>query len=602
MYGRSIIPPMPLTMMVNSGRRAAGRTAVGCLVALLGLAGCVSVPLSSLTPAPTPDPTATPLVPRPATETAVIPPSATPRILIPTWTPTAIPEVPTLTPVPPLTLAVEPVTLPILADAFRQLIDSRPAEFAWAEVGAADVTAGFDPTLPLGHWVFAAVAPFYTIPDEVEYADIVSAWNGAAKGPFAGRPFLFGQETADALESQFGHRPIGAQLVDSAELLDAAWAARPAWAIVPFEALEPRWKVLRVDGLSPLDKRLDPAVYPLALPVGLCGRADKVEEVWIALGGPAASVTNRDESLMTVLAMTGVTALARATAYAMEISGITYPGEEVARVLQSADIVHVSNEVSFASDCPYPDPARQEGPIRFCSDDRYIELLEFIGANVIELTGNHNNDWGTAAFDHTLAMYQQRGWGTFGGGANALEASQPLTVTHNGNTIGLMGCNPVGPRFAWATVDSPGAAYCTMQSLAASVTELAAQVDVVAVGIQYREHYTYAATSQQRTDFLALSAAGADIVSGSQGHHAQGFAFPAAGGSIVHFGLGNLFFDQMDKLGTRQTFIDRHVIYAGRLIATDLWTGLIENWARPRAMTPIERADLLRSVFAASDW
>jgi poly-gamma-glutamate synthesis protein (capsule biosynthesis protein) len=441
-----------------------------------------------------------------------------------------------------------------LADAFRQLIDSRPAEFAWAEVGAADVTAGFDPTLPLGHWVFAAVAPFYTIPDEVEYADIVSAWNGAAKGPFAGRPFLFSQETADALESQFGHRPIGAQLVDSAELLDAAWAARPAWAIVPFEALEPRWKVLRVDGLSPLDT------------------------------------------------MTGVTALARATAYAMEISGITYPGEEVARVLQSADIVHVSNEVSFASDCPYPDPARQEGPIRFCSDDRYIELLEFIGANVIELTGNHNNDWGTAAFDRTLAMYQQRGWGTFGGGANALQASQPLTVTHNGNTIGLMGCNPVGPRFAWATVDSPGAAYCTMQSLAASVTELAAQVDVVAVGIQYREHYTYAATSQQRTDFLALSAAGADIVSGSQGHHAQGFAFPAGGGSIVHFGLGNLFFDQMDKLGTRQTFIDRHVIYAGRLIATDLWTGLIENWARPRAMTPIERADLLRSVFAASDW
>jgi poly-gamma-glutamate synthesis protein (capsule biosynthesis protein) len=141
-----------------------------------------------------------------------------------------------------------------------------------------------------------------------------------------------------------------------------------------------------------------------------------------------------------------------------------------------------------------------------------------------------------------------------------------------------------------------------MQSLAASVTELAAQVDVVAVGIQYREHYTYAATSQQRVDFLALAAAGADIVSGSQGHHAQGFAFSAEGSGIVHFGLGNLFFDQMDRLGTRQTFIDRHVIYAGRLIATDLWTGLIENWARPRAMTPAERADLLRSVFAASDW
>ena len=125
-------------------------------------------------------------------------------------------------------------------------------------------------------------------------------------------------------------------------------------------------------------------------------------------------------------------------------------------------------------------------------------------------------------------------------------------------------------------------------------------LDLVVVGIQYYEHYDYTPTAQQRSDFLALAAAGADIVNGSQGHHAQGFALP--GGSFVHFGLGNLFFDQMDQTGTRQTFIDRHFIYAGRHIATDLWTGLIEDWARPRPMTAAERADLLQTVFVASGW
>jgi poly-gamma-glutamate synthesis protein (capsule biosynthesis protein) len=58
----------------------------------------------------------------------------------------------------------------------------------------------------------------------------------------------------------------------------------------------------------------------------------------------------------------------------------------------------------------------------------------------------------------------------------------------------------------------------------------------------------------------------------------------------------------MDMLGTRQTFVDTYVIYDNHLIGVELWTGLIENWARPRTMTPEERIDLLQAVFAASGW
>ncbi|MBW7958829.1 MAG: CapA family protein, partial [Candidatus Promineofilum sp.] len=100
--------------------------------------------------------------------------------------------------------------------------------------------------------------------------------------------------------------------------------------------------------------------------------------------------------------------------------------------------------------------------------------------------------------------------------------------------------------------------------------------------------------------FAELALAGATAVSGSQAHHAQGFGFE--NDTFIHYGPGNLFFDQMDMMGTRQTFVDTYVIYDGRLISVELWTGLIENWARPRLMTPEERADLLRSVFEASGW
>jgi hypothetical protein len=76
---------------------------------------------------------------------------------------------------------------------------------------------------------------------------------------------------------------------------------------------------------------------------------------------------------ITRIAMTGVTALVRATAYQMEINGIDYPGTGVAPVLQAADIAHISNEVSFSPDCPYPNPV---GGTTFCSRPQYFELLK----------------------------------------------------------------------------------------------------------------------------------------------------------------------------------------------------------------------------------
>ncbi len=123
---------------------------------------------------------------------------------------------------------------------------------------------------------------------------------------------------------------------------------------------------------------------------------------------------------------------------------------------------------------------------------------------------------------------------------------------------------------------------------------------MVIATLQYTEYYQYPPIPQQAADFAELAQAGAAAVSGSQGHHVQGFDFPE--GSFVHYGLGNLFFDQMDMLGTRQALVDTYVIYDGRLIGVELWTGLIENWARPRLMTAEERADTLTTLFQASGW
>jgi poly-gamma-glutamate synthesis protein (capsule biosynthesis protein) len=80
--------------------------------------------------------------------------------------------------------------------------------------------------------------------------------------------------------------------------------------------------------------------------------------------------------------------------------------------------------------------------------------------------------------------------------------------------------------------------------------------------------------------------------------------------SFVHYGLGNLFFDQMSHLmpdgtvvyDTRDGFVDRHVFYDGRYISTELVSYMIEDYSRPRLMTESERQVFLKKIFSAGGW
>jgi len=313
-------------------------------------------------------------------------------------------------------------------------------------------------------------------------------------------------------------------------------------------------------------------------------------------------LTNRDPEQMTVLLMTGVTALTRNTAYRMDEKGVLYPAEKIGPILQDADITHISNEVSFTADCPAP--RLNSGTLTFCSALDYIELIRKIGVDVIELTGNHLKDYGTQPLSDTLSIFRQEGWPYFGGGDNLEEARQPVVLTSNENDVGFAGCNWWGPPSVWATKSMPGAAPCyepaDMEYMRQVVADSAASVDALVFTFQYLETEEYTPTGQQRVDFRAMVDAGATIVSGSQSHQPQAIEFYKDG--FIHYGLGNLFFDQMYSTAVRQEFADRHILYKGRYISTELLTFMLEDYSQPRPMTAQERQALLKAVFRASGW
>lgn len=526
-----------------------------------------------------------------------------------------LPPTPAVTAVPRTTAAPTPVSAPtgafdgqvILSAApgvpaelvalAQQLAAARPNDFVWANPGEAapDVTLVVGEGIPLTQWIYAVVAPFATIPDDVSLADVQGVWSGSApsEGPLVDAGFVVDEATAAAYSLRWGDPAGGVQRVAPESVVETLWAQRPAFGLLPFHQLTPDLKVMAVDGASPVARDFSTDGYPLLLDVGLTGEETAVARLLEALQLPT---TNRDLTQLTQVAMTGVTALVRATASQMEIDGILSPASDVGPILREADISHISNEVAFAPDCPEPNPI---GGTTFCSQVDYFELLEDLGTDVVELTGNHVNDWGRDNLVFTLELYDGAGMQYFGGGRNEAEAAEALTLEHNGNRIAFVGCNPVGPPYAWATQESAGSRACGPE-FEEQIAQLAADGYLVIATLQYYEFYQYDATGPQKEAFRALVDAGATAVSGSQGHHAQGFDLYQGG--FIHYGLGNLFFDQMDMLGTRQAFVDRYTIYDGRLLNVGLWTGLIEDFSRPRTTTVEERQQALEAVFRASGW
>jgi poly-gamma-glutamate synthesis protein (capsule biosynthesis protein) len=121
------------------------------------------------------------------------------------------------------------------------------------------------------------------------------------------------------------------------------------------------------------------------------------------------------------------------------------------------------------------------------------------------------------------------------------------------------------------------------------------------VTVQYNEYYQLNPSESQARDFANIAKAGAAIVGGSQSHFPQGFAFVRC---VYPLWTRHLFFDQMDYpvVGTRRAVMDRLTIYDGRIIGTELITTMLEDWSRPRLMTPEERHQFLLDLFSASGW
>ena len=476
---------------------------------------------------------------------------------------------------------VEPATLYLSEGLPEGLTQTEIlSEFSPVNTPTADLWLGLTENAPAGEvlaqsvWVYALAAPFPTLTDSVGLSDIEAYWQGDIPGVMSGVEALYVPVAFGAVwETQWGAAVNPAVIIaDELPTADALWGG-DAWAVLPFEKLESSLKVIAVDELSPLADVFDTSTYPLTLDFVLVQTEDSsLDSAAVQPLLDAFAATNRDPDKMTTLVMTGVTALVRATAYRMEEYGVLYPAEGIVDWLASADLTHISNEVSFYEDCPYPNPHSRL--LFFCSNPDYIDLFDYIGADIIELTGNHNNDtayvYGVDVVPFSLNLYNERGMVYFGGGLDLTDAMTPATITHNGNKLAFIGCNASGPDYAWATNEHGGSAPCgDYEWMTAEIGRLKAEGYLPIATFQYYEDYYNFPSESMVHDFGLMAEAGAVIVNGSQAHFPKGMAFQ--NDAFIDYGLGNLFFDQMgytlpsgeNTSETRWEIIQRHTFYDG---------------------------------------
>jgi len=533
-------------------------------------------------------------------------PTAQPAAELPRPEPNVVASVTPFTPLPTATLTSTPDIQGLWIDPAvpEALVASLTLPEGMALTDSADhaqarLEPSRDASAPVG-WFYVLAAPFATIADDVSSAEIQAYWHGENDSLTGGAPLALTRATLHAFEYLWG--AAASDNLRVANNIDelARWRdAEKAWAILPFDQLEPQWKVMSIDGLNPLLRGLDENVYPLRISFSLNGLyADQ---------GAQHALTNRDESKLTVLVMTGVTALVRATAATMDQKGVEYPASSILDWLTTADLTHTSNEVSFLESCPRA--SYSDTSLQMCSQPDYLRLLTAAGFDIVELSGNHLNDYGREPLAYTLDLYRQAGLKYFAGGSAIPEARAPLLVEDHGNRLAFLGCNPAGPPNVWATDTLPGAAACEDYAwIKEAAQRLRSEGYLPILTLQYYEAYRPEPLDWEQRDFRALAESGAVIVSGSQAHYPMGLEFH--NGVLIHYGLGNLFFDQMRYTlpngsltdWTAREFIDRHIFYDGRYISTQLLTARLEEYARPRPMTAVERAEMLGVIFSASGW
>jgi poly-gamma-glutamate synthesis protein (capsule biosynthesis protein) len=524
------------------------------LILLIALTACADVPAATVPPVVVGETAATPGPTQPPNPTSTIEPTAT---VEPTATtkPTTTPpptETPTPTPTPqPITLAVAPELQENVAAAIEQLAGTAYRIDMMVNEDPAAILAEGTAQLALGRGVDGTV-----VRDEPLAFTV----------PFTTNWELIGAADAEAILAN-GHSLV---------------------QVLPWSAMTPDNKALRVDGLHPTDPD-----YPY-------------RETWslVAAAGYEAVATDLAPGLTEALAPLPTIRIAavgdinydRSPAYIIQTTGdLAYPLSRVAPVFEAADYTIGNLETALGD---VGEPAAKRYPFR--SPPETAESLAIGGVDLVSLANNHAQDYGPEALLQGIDLLHAAGVATVGGGANEAAAYAPHIADIEGLRVAFLGYVHVPVEAithfdtqSWtATAGAPGLAWADPARVSADVAAVRPEVDLVVVILHSGYEYIEEPSEEQVAAARAAVDAGADLVVGHHAHILQGIHRYNDG--VIAYGLGNFLFniDGPPETAILNVWLDRNGVRQ-----LELLPAIIQEHGQPRLAEFSEAGPILSRVY-----
>jgi len=265
------------------------------------------------------------------------------------------------------------------------------------------------------------------------------------------------------------------------------------------------------------------------------------------------------EPVVTHLVLGGYVMLSRHVArVARERGDPAFPLRDLAPVLQAADIAFVNLESPFSD----RGAVVQHGMI-FKAEPEMIAALELAGIDVVSTANNHARDQGSHGVEFTLDWLGRHRIAVAGTGSSAEAAHAGAVIERNGVKFGFLAYTYDQSNGNHTDVDDR-VAVMDVARMREDVVRLGARADAIIVSMHAGAEYSPKSNAQQVAFARAAIDAGASVVVGHHPHVTQ--PWERYGSGVIFYSLGNLVFDQFQRVETQHGALADVVVEGPRLV------------------------------------
>ncbi len=206
------------------------------------------------------------------------------------------------------------------------------------------------------------------------------------------------------------------------------------------------------------------------------------------------------------------------------------------------------------------------GAYSFRADPRAAAGLVDAGFDVLSVANNHIWDYGADAFADTLSILNENGIAAAGGGATHTAAHEPAIAAAGGMRIAFLGYTDLVPRARGEAGARPATAFLDETAMVRDIARVRQAADAVVVLLHWGDEYETHRSGRQSAIAHAAIDAGAILVVGHHPHVVQ--EVEEYRGGLIAYSLGNFVFDQNFSEDTKR----------GLALAVALRGGAVESF------------------------